>query len=414
MNNAKVTTFRNKITVKHGFSFKGEYFSTTGRYIILTPGNFKESGGFKCDMNKAKFYTGEVPKDYICNQGDLIVAMTEQVEGLLGSTAIVPENNRFLHNQRIGLITSTDKEIDKVFLYYLFNTKNVRRQIRLSSSGSKVKHTSPDRIYDVTIILPPYSTQTKIAAVLSAIDAKLEINDKINTNLELMAKTIYDYWFVQFDFPNVKGNPYKMSGSKMVWNDKLKREIPEGWQDKQLSSIFTFQKGSEPGSSEYKDYPENSNFIKFFRVGDIDTNSLTYVDSKNKEYVLVNERDVIVTFDGSIGKIGFGLKGAISGGLRRIYDQKTKFDSSLVFFIFRDKRILATIHKYATGSILLHASGSINNLIIPFNEYVYLAFQNLAKPIFDMMVKNKIENQKLSELRDWLLPMLMNGQVKVD
>ena len=200
----------------------------------------------------------------------------------------------------------------------------------------------------------------------------------------------------------------------MVYNQELKRHIPKGWEVKKLKEIFAFEKGIEPGSSEYLDSKINENCIKFFRVGDIEGESSVYVDSSNKKYIIVEERDVIVTFDGSVGKLGFGLNGGFSSGLRKIYDKSNKFDNSLVYFIFKDERIIATIHKYATGSILLHASSAIDHLKIPFEEEVYLQFQKIAKPIFDQMVKNKQENQKLAELRDFLLPMLMNGQVTVE
>lgn len=256
--------------------------------------------------------------------------------------------------------------------------------------------------------------QQKIAWILSTFDTKIELNNKINTELEDMAKTLYDYWFLQFDFPNENSKPYKSSGGEMMWSDELKRKIPKGWSVEKLKEIFEFEKGIEPWSSEYLDSPINENCIKFFRVGDIEWESSVYVDSSNKKYILAKERDVIVTFDGSVGKLGFGLNGAFSGGLRKIYDKSDLFDNSLVYFIFRDERIIATIHKYATGSILLHASGSIDHLEIPFEKDVYLKFQEVAKPIFDQMVKNKQENQKLVELRNFLLPMLMNGQVVVE
>ena len=136
------------INVKHGFAFKGEYFSGSGNEILITPGNFHEQGGFKYTPGKEKYYTHDYPSEYLCCKGDLVVAMTEQTDGLLGSTALVPENKKFLHNQRIGLITFDSDRYNTLFLYYVFRTKSVRAQIAQSSSGSKVKHTSPNRIYD--------------------------------------------------------------------------------------------------------------------------------------------------------------------------------------------------------------------------------------------------------------------------
>ena len=135
------------IHIKHGYGFKGRYFTDNGSYILLTPGNFYDKGGFK-HTSRTKYYVGPIPEDFIHKRNDLIVAMTEQAEGLLGSTAFVPEDNKYLHNQRLGLISILDKfELDKRFLYRLFNTPIVRLQIRASANGAKVRHTSPSRIY---------------------------------------------------------------------------------------------------------------------------------------------------------------------------------------------------------------------------------------------------------------------------
>ena len=234
---------RGKIRIKHGFAFKGEHFASHGKYVVLTPGNFHEGGGFKRDEAKDKFYTSAFPEEYILDTGDLIVAMTEQTDGMLGSCAFVPESDLYLHNQRLGLISCDPKEVDPEFLYYLFQTTSVRKQIRLSSTGSKVKHTSPDRIYDVLAPLPDVQDQRKLSAILKNLDAKIALNNKINAELEAMAKLLYDYWFVQFDFPDQNGKPYKSSGGRMVWCGQLKREIPEGWQATSLWGIAKFFNG---------------------------------------------------------------------------------------------------------------------------------------------------------------------------
>lgn len=177
------------LSVKHGWAFKGVYFSDNGKQSILTPGNFYDRGGFKRNDEKDRYYTGEYPEEYLCHKGDLIVAMTEQAAGLLGSTAIVPEDNRYLHNQRIGLITCAP-QLDKMFAYYLFMTKTVRDQISRSSSGTKVKHTSPEKIYDVEVTIPDIAEQKKIATLLWKIDCKIETNNLINDNLRYQSEIV--------------------------------------------------------------------------------------------------------------------------------------------------------------------------------------------------------------------------------
>lgn len=171
------------LSVKHGWAFKGEFFSEKGEQSILTPGNFFEKGGFKSNSGRERFYLGTYPEEYLCHKGDLIIAMTQQAEGLLGSTALVPEDNKYLHNQRIGLVTCDEKHLTKLYAYYLFMTKGVREQLERSSSGTKVKHTSPERIYDVEVELPDLESQIKTAQFLWSIDKKISSNQKINDNL---------------------------------------------------------------------------------------------------------------------------------------------------------------------------------------------------------------------------------------
>lgn len=231
------------LSVKHGWAFKGEYFAEDGEQSILTPGNFFEKGGFKPNNGKERYYTGTYPKEYLCHKGDLIVAMTQQAEGLLGSTALVPENNKYLHNQRIGLITCDEKRLNKLFAYYLFMTKSVREQLERSSSGTKVKHTSPEKIYDVEVEIPDVISQQKIANLLWSIDEKIANNNAINDNLEQQAKLLYNYWFIQFNFPDENGNPYHSSGGQLVWNKNLQQEIPQDWRSGNLYDIADYING---------------------------------------------------------------------------------------------------------------------------------------------------------------------------
>lgn len=148
--------------IKHGFAFKSQFFSETGTHVVLTPGNFNEEGGFRTRPGKDRYYSADLPEDYVLHEGDLIVAMTEQAPGLLGSSALIPEDNKFLHNQRLGLVHNLDPQIlDKHFLYNLFNTRSVRSQISGSATGTKVRHTAPERIYRVKVHIPKKNRRAK-------------------------------------------------------------------------------------------------------------------------------------------------------------------------------------------------------------------------------------------------------------
>ena len=227
----------NLLEIKHGFAFKGAHFSNEGEYVLLTPGNFREEGGLKLKGEKEKYYIGEFPREFLLSQGDLLVAMTDLTQNapILGSPAFIPEDGRFLHNQRLGKIINlkTDK-IAPSFLFYLLNTAPVRGQIKGSASGATVRHTSPSRIYDVSVELPPLPIQRRIADILSAYDELIENNQRRIKILESMARALYREWFVHFRFPGHESMPRVPSPLG---------EIPHGWEAGRLDDLLVLQRG---------------------------------------------------------------------------------------------------------------------------------------------------------------------------
>jgi type I restriction enzyme S subunit len=145
----------NVVAIKHGFAFKSEYFVERGNYVLLTPGNFFESGGYRDRGDKQKFYEGEIPNGYVLKKGDLLMAMTEQAAGLLGSSIIVPENDTFLHNQRLGLLAPyAGTPWHNRFFFHQFNTRPFRQAAHDSASGVKVRHTSPAKLGQIHVAYP--------------------------------------------------------------------------------------------------------------------------------------------------------------------------------------------------------------------------------------------------------------------
>ncbi|RRR54689.1 restriction endonuclease subunit S [Streptococcus suis] len=415
-----MSELRDFLSIKHGWAFKGEYFSDTGDQSILTPGNFYESGGFKRNFDKARFYIGDFPAEFVCKKDDLIVAMTEQAAGLLGSTALVPEDNRYLHNQRIGLIDCNEK-MYKYFAYYLFMTKTVREQISRSSSGTKVKHTSPEKIYDVKVTVPKFQDQEKIANLLMALDQKIALNNQINEELEAMAKTLYDYWFVQFDFPDENGKPYKSSGGKMVYNDQLKREIPEGWGVKCLGEICEFRNGinyekSETGDTLAKivNVRNISNSSTFVTTYDLDSITL---DRRRIESYLVTDRTILITRSGIPGATRIVSDIPANTIYSGFIIGATVSNMNLFYYVFYHlKNIELLMSNQSAGTIMKNISQTTLSdirIAIP-NEEIQKKFSNQVSSLLDMIENKLKQNQELTQLRDWLLPMLMNGQVKVE
>lgn len=158
------------IKIKHGFAFKSEFFCDEGPYILLTPGNFFEAGGFRDRGDRQKYYTGETPEEYILNAGSLLIAMTEQAPGLLGSPLIVPESNLYLHNQRLGLAVPKEP-IHTRFLFHLFNQKSIRQIIHSKATGTKVRHTSPTKLESIVVGSPPIDLQNQFAAIVEKVES---------------------------------------------------------------------------------------------------------------------------------------------------------------------------------------------------------------------------------------------------
>ena len=167
-------------SIKHGWAFESRHFTSEGKHVVLTPGNFFEEGGFRPRNSLDRFYNGKFPREYILKKGDLIVAMTQQAEGLLGSPAIIPESDKYLHNQRLGLVTITKPHLlDVSFLFFLLNLTSVRNRIEATAGGTKVKHTSPSKILSVPISIPSLGVQRTIVRVLSAWDGAVEQTERL-------------------------------------------------------------------------------------------------------------------------------------------------------------------------------------------------------------------------------------------
>ncbi len=313
----------------------------------------------------------------------------------------------------VSVLRVFDSGYNSKFVYYNLFQDIFFDFAMKGAKGSKMPRLDKKQILGFPIYDTGINDQVAIATILDKLDQKITLNNKINDKLDKLVRVLYDYWFTQFDYPDKDGRPYASSGGEKVYSHELKQEIPVGWEVKKLIDLFEFDKGSEPGSSAYSEISTSEQSVKFYRVGDIDGNSKTFIEESGYILTKVMPGDVVVTFDGTVGKMGISLNGAISGGLRHIYDKTNTISNASVWAIFGDPRIQASIHKYATGSVLLHASSSIEHLSMAYNVDVLKAFQEIIQPMYDQIVLNIIESAELADLRDWLIPMLMTGQVKV-
>lgn len=394
------------IHIKHGFAFKGEFFSDTGKYVVLTPGNFNEEGGFRIRPGKDRFYSGEIPENYVLNEGDLIVAMTEQGPGLLGSSALIPSGDQYLHNQRLGLIDRLDEaKLDRKFLYYLFNTKYVRGQISGSASGTKVRHTSPERIYRVKVRVPRVSEQARIASILSAYDDLIENSRRRIQLLVRAARLLYKEWFVHLRFP----------GHEHV---KIKNGVPEGWEKKTAFDVMEVLSGGTP-KTDVSDYWGGE--IPFFTPKDatdsayvfVTEKTLTETGLKNCNSALYRKDTVFITARGTVGNINLA---AVPMAMNQsCYALVASAPLNQVFLFFALKESVEQFRSRAVGAVfdaIIRDTFKLIPFVVPEEKLVRL-FTDYVEPILSQIHALMNQTQKLAQARDLLLPRLMNGEVQV-
>jgi type I restriction enzyme S subunit len=316
-----------------------------------------------------------------------------------------------------GLASIKAKNGNNKFIYYAlkYNIKNLLRQ----GSGTTFDSVNKDVINDFELIIPKdISARNEITKILSALDSKIELNNRINAELEAMAKTLYDYWFVQFDFPNANGKPYKSTGGKMVWNEELKREIPEGWEVKDLENIESNIVTGKTPSTLNESYFNGD--VPFICIGDVRGNmhivetqiTLTKEGAETQSNKFIPKGSICVTCIASPGLVAFATEASQTNQqLNSVVCKKLENRYYLYFY-------LTDYFKYAkakTGNTFANMNkGDFASIkVVKPQKDILINFTNLLDSSIDKILTNSLENQKLTELRDWLLPMLMNGQVKV-
>ena len=322
----------------------------------------------------------------------------------------------------VALLKAMPKPIIiKDYLYYFLLQKSVFEYVdKLSARTGGQTGVDLYSLYKYPINLPDIENQKKIAKVLSDLDAKIELNNKINTELEAMAKTLYDYWFVQFDFPNENGKPYKSSGGKMVWNGELKREIPEGWEVKSLSYICEIINGYAFKSEWYTDSGIKIIRTKNFENGYVDLNDLVFLDNEFAKqfdkYQLKTYDFLMVMVGASTGKhctVNSNILPALQN--QNMWRFISKIENQQLFLNLKLQRIVLELENTTNGSArgFFQKDSFLSKIVEVPNRDLIEDFCNKINSVFKRIDNNLKENQELASLRDWLLPMLMNGQVSV-
>ena len=389
------------LEVTRGASLSGEYYSTEGDLIRLTLGHFDyQNGGFKDNTSKDNLYfVGPVKSQFILNRGDIITPLTEQTPGLLGSTAIIPESGKYIQSQDVALVRCKEDMFDPMFCYYLLPSKMVKEQLGAAAQQTKIRHTTPDRIKDVEVFVPDIEEQKRIGAALVAIDRKIALNREINRNLEAMARQLYDYWFVQFDFPDENGKPYKSSGGKMVWNDRLKREIPIEFDCISISEILDkYPSTRRFDTSEYL----SSGIFPIIDQGD----SYIVGFTNNSEDILYKIPAVVFGDHSMRVKLVTVPFGRGADGTQILY---SKHPCVSIWYLYCVVNALSIPNPgYSRHFKYLKELP----IVIPTIS-VSQRFSDSILPVFEKWSKSIFETIELQKERDSLLPLLMNGQVSV-
>ena len=326
----------------------------------------------------------------------------------------------FLDNKEIGFgstefIVLREKENITLndYIYYLFITDKIKNIAIKSMTGTSGRQRVQEDVLKYTIVkLPPLAEQKRIASILSALDDKIELNNKMNKILEEMAQTIFKEWFINFNFPNEDGKPYKKSGGEMI--DSELGKIPKGWKVITLKDIISIAKGKKPNATSDKITEKFT--MPYLTINCYNNEATEYTEYNEKMHV--KELDIIMVMDGNAGKIFYGKEGILSSTMAKLIVEDSNLNELVFYFL---KSIEYDLMYHTVGSVIQHADKQYM-----LNKKFCVSLDNLERlsDIFKCIRKeislNKKENEKLSNIRDSLLPKLMtpkgrraDGEIRV-
>ena len=410
------------LEIKHGYGFKGEYFTDEKTEdILVTPGNFHIGGGFKGD--KLKFYKGPVNENFVLKENDVVVTMTDlsKMADTIGFSAKIPakSDQRYLHNQRIGLVSLLDESFDLNFIYWLLRTNSYQRYIAGSAIGATVKHTSPSKIYTAKVIVPENKeTQRKIASILSGYDDLIENNLKRIKILEEMAQQTYEEWFVRMRFPGYES---------AVINKET--GLPEGWEKVKLNEIADFQNGY---AFYTKGYSEKGYAIidlgNVSEYGDLNISGNEKLISTELYHSLpkfhLKKHDIVIAMTDITSSLRILAKSAIidkddtyalNQRVGMLRPKTGLFNFAFLYALLSDYRFIERMKAMSKGAVQFYFNTKdiVNyETFLPPKDIID-DFVNVYEPYLNTRMLLKDQNQRLRETRDLLLPRLMMGILEV-
>ena len=354
---------------------------------------------------------------YILIEGDIVFSRV----GSIDRNVYVDKNHEgWMFSGRCIRVRADKNKVNPRYLSYYFKQNSFKKMMMNLAVGATMPSLNTKIMNSIELDLLPRENQDKIANILSAIDDKIQINNQINQELEAMAKTLYDYWFVQFDFPDQNGKPYKSSGGKMVYHPELKREIPEGWGVEKIENIAQTGSGGTPKSTNVSYYSNGE--IPWINSGELEQTVITSTSNFITEEGLNNSSAKLFPS----GTILVAMYGATAGKVSFLTFEAST-NQAICAIMLTDirmryylKNVIEDLYQYlvklSTGSARDNLSQDmIKNIkvVIPSND-ILDRFYDFSNNIIKEITKKQQENEQLTQLREWLLPMLMNGQVKVE
>ena len=318
-----------------------------------------------------------------------------------------------------GFVTIDIKEeykgcVDPRYLYLLLTQPSITEYIGniADTAVSAYPSINPSDISALSFNFPEFHIQNKIADVWENYDRKIALNRAINDNLEAMAKQLYDYWFVHYDFPNEEGKPYKSSGGKMVWNEILKREIPEGWRDGCFSDIANITMGQSPDGSSYNEDGEGEIFYQGSTDFGIRFPSVRMYTTAPTRFA--KQGDILMSVRAPVGAVNIANTDCCIGRGLSAINSKIGSMTYIYFVIHYLKVRFDSLNSAGTtfGSITKDDLYGLP-IVIPSTDVIKM-YESISKPIFDKQMNIGQEIENLTKQRDNLLPLLMNGQVSVN
>lgn len=407
------------LDVTRGASLSGEFYATEGKYIRLTCGNFDyQNNCFKENKSKDNlYYVGDFKPEFLMEEGDIITPLTEQAIGLLGSTAIIPESGKYIQSQDVAKIICKEELLDKDFAFYLISSTLVKQQLSAAAQQTKIRHTSPDKIRDCTVWIPELAEQKRIGKLLRSLDRKIELNRAINQNLEAMTKLLYDYWFVQFDFPNEEGKPYKSSGGEMVWNEKLKRMIPKEWINTNIYQLASISKETVNPQARPNELFKHYSLPEYDKTG---TYAEEYgIDIHSAKFTVTNNCILVSKLNPWTSRVICGNRESnqICSTEFVVWNPTSMKTKGFLFMLAKSAKFIEYCTQGATGTS--HSHRRINPELMmkfdfPYNSEIAIKFSLLIENIIGQLHDNIAQLKVLTKQRDELLSLLMNGQITIE